>query len=272
MGRLPRGPPRSPSFPRSPRAECGRIKRGTTPENSMKFWGLRFLAEARDFQGRGAPSAQVMIRRFAVRASVCAADVVDERLSATEKMGDVSHLRSTSAPIYPVCTLHPAPCTPLLRHPAPCTLHPAPLCFGTLVPGLHPAPPLLRHPCTRSAPSTPLLRHPCTRSAPCTPLLRHPCTRSAPCTPLLRHPCTRCAPHGLHPGPHRSRSRSINWQTPLHTTNPKFPGALWDPSVLIGRPECLAVLEILAILAAFWEPPVVRPAAICGGLLGRRPR
>jgi len=125
MGRLPRGPPRSPSFPRSPRAECGRIKRGTTPENSMKFWGLRFLAEARDFQGRGAPSAQVMIRRFAVRASVCAADVVDERLSATEKMGDVSHLRSTSAPIYPVCTLHPAPCTPLLRHPctrsAPCT-------------------------------------------------------------------------------------------------------------------------------------------------------
>ena len=83
-----------------------------------------------------------MIRRFAVRASVCAADVVDERLSATEKMGDVSHLRSTSAPIYPVCTLHPAPCTLHPSASAPlypvCTLHP--LCFGTLVPGLHPAP------------------------------------------------------------------------------------------------------------------------------------
>src|SRR6188768_13526 len=76
----------------------------------------------------------------------------------------------------------------------------------------------------------------------------------------------------LRPGPHRRRSRSIKWQTKRHTANPKFSSSSPGPSVSVGPPECLAVLEILAILAAFWEPPLLRSAAICGGLLGRRPR
>jgi len=32
---------------------------------------------------------------------------------------------------------------------------------------------------------------------------------------------------------------------------------------LVGRPECLAILEILAILAAFWEPFLGRTARPC---------
>src|SRR6187431_2615335 len=46
-------------------------------------------------------------------------------------------------------------------------------------------------------------------------------------------------------------SRSIKREATRHSANPKFPRALWVPSVLLGRPECLATLEILA---TFWEP------------------